>query len=266
MELKFYKYQGTGNDFIIFDNRDMHINVYNKKWFTEICDRRFGIGADGVMLLQNREGYDFEMIYFNADGNESSLCGNGGRCMVKFAALLGIKQNTYKFMAVDGDHEALIINDEVYLKMKDVSEIVNGENYFTLNTGSPHYVTFSEALNKIDIKSKGAAIRFNQLYKTSGINVNFLEEKNKDLFIRTYERGVEDETLSCGTGVTAAAIIYTIKNDFAPGAHLIELNTMGGKLKVQLTKSESNIFTDIWLIGPGEKVFEGLIPCTEAGT
>ncbi|MFI5172903.1 MAG: diaminopimelate epimerase [Chitinophagales bacterium] len=259
MQLKFYKYQGTGNDFIIFDNRDHNISVQKNKWFVQICDRRFGIGADGVMLLNNKAGYDFEMVYFNADGNESSMCGNGGRCMIQFAASLGMVKENYRFLAVDGAHDAYIKGSEVYLKMNDVNEIVCAGDYYELDTGSPHYVTFTTGLNGLDIKSGGAEIRFSEPYRKSGINVNFLEEKGDELFIRTYERGVEDETLSCGTGVTASAIIYAIKKDLPVGKHLVGLNTIGGKLKVQLTKIDNNSFSDIWLIGPAEKVFEGTI-------
>ncbi len=259
MLLKFYKYQGTGNDFILFDNRDNIIDRINDAWVAKICDRHFGIGADGVMLLQNHKEYDFEMIYFNADGKESSMCGNGGRCMVNFVRMMGPAKEKYRFLAVDGEHEATINNEIVSLKMQNVGSVFSHQNHWQLNTGSPHYVTFVSGLDKMDVKSIGAGIRYNEVYMPEGINVNFLEEKNGILSIRTYERGVENETLSCGTGVTAAAISYALKKEFGTGTHSVEMETMGGTLKVSFTKTAFNNFENIWLIGPGKFVFEGQI-------
>ncbi len=259
MQIKFYKYQGTGNDFIIFDNRNNIIDRNNDAWVAKICDRRFGIGADGVMFLEDHKEYDFQMIYYNADGRESSMCGNGGRCMVNFVRMLGTDKDKYRFLAVDGVHEATINNEIVSLKMQNVASVITGENIWQLNTGSPHYITFVEGLDKMDIKKAGAVIRYNEAFMPDGINVNFLEERNGALYIRTYERGVEDETLSCGTGVTAAAICYALKKQVSTGTHIVELKTMGGPLQVALTKTAQNSFEDIWLIGPGELVFEGLV-------
>ncbi len=257
MLLKFYKYQGTGNDFIIFDNRDNIIDRNNDAWVAKICDRHFGIGADGVMLLQNHKDYDFEMIYYNADGRESSMCGNGGRCMVNFVRMVGPVKEKYRFLAVDGEHEATINKEIVSLKMQNVHNVIAGDNHWQLNTGSPHYVTFVSELNKMDIKTFGAAIRYSEAFMSDGININFLEEQNGNLHIRTYERGVEEETLSCGTGVTAAAICYVLKKQFEAGSHIVNMETMGGPLRVAFTKTADNSFEEIWLIGPGEFVFAG---------
>ena len=259
MRLKFYKYQGAGNDFIIFDNRAKVFRGDETDLFAKLCDRRFGIGADGVMLLQNHDEADFEMVYFNADGCESSMCGNGGRCMVNFARQIGIKKDNYKFLAVDGMHEANVVGDIVYLKMNDVNEIVREDDHYILNTGSPHFVTFASNLKKLDVKKAGSAIRYNDQFKEEGININFLEITGDKIFIRTYERGVEDETLSCGTGVTASAIIISIQQQLPNGNHELSLQTMGGELKVRFEKINDHQFKNIWLVGPGEFVFEGEI-------
>ena len=258
MPLKFSKYQGTGNDFIIFDNRDGRIDHKNTQWFRHICDRRFGIGADGVMLLENEAGYDFKMVYYNADGNISSMCGNGGRCLANYALRLGIVKDEYTFVAVDGPHTAYVKNGIVHLKMNDVLSVTKGENYYFLDTGSPHYVQFVEDVMQVDIKSTGAAIRYAEQFKPGGTNANFIDCLQNQLHIRTYERGVEDETLSCGTGVTASALAYAINNALQDGKHTITLQTMGGELQVQFDLKNGQ-FTDVWLIGPGELVFEGEI-------
>lgn len=259
MQLKFYKYQGTGNDFILFDNRDNRIDKNASAWVAKICDRRFGVGADGVILLEKKPGYDFKMVYFNSDGRESSMCGNGGRCIVNFAHQLGIEKEYYKFLAVDGEHEAYVNKNTVFLKMHNVDVAKNGADYWELNTGSPHYVKFVSDLKSIDVKLEGSRIRNSDDYSSEGINVNFLQEKEGTLLIRTYERGVEDETFSCGTGVTAAAISYTLENNLEAGTHLISLETLGGTLQVRLVKHAEGTFTDIWLIGPGTFVYEGMI-------
>ncbi len=259
MKIRFYKYQGTGNDFILFDNRNRQISRENHTWFAQICDRRFGIGADGVMLLENISGYDFEMVYFNSDGQQSSMCGNGGRCMISFARLLGIDKPHYLFLAVDGIHEAEPVDGIIRLKMQDVHAVETGNGYYTLNTGSPHYVTFVQGLKSMDVKSAGAEIRYSERYRKEGININFIEERDGRYFIRTYERGVEDETLSCGTGVTASALVIALRRNFPAGQHQVNLETMGGTLTVAFNLVSDNNFTDIWLIGPGAFVFEGEI-------
>lgn len=259
MQLNFYKYQGTGNDFVILDNRQGEFSNLTTKQVNFLCDRRFGIGADGLMLLNNKPGYDFEMKYYNADGRESSMCGNGGRCLVKFAYHLGIHKNTYLFSAIDGDHEAEIdLDGTVSLKMRDVYEIksVNGGD-FELNTGSPHYIKLVNHLDKLDVFSLGKMIRNNTKYSKEGINVNFVEQINDDeISVRTYERGVEDETLSCGTGVTAAALAcYHNEN----GYNDVTVHTRGGKLNVEYDRIDENEYKNIWLSGPAEKVYEGEI-------
>lgn len=254
--LTFYKYQGTGNDFILIDNREKRFDVNNNSLVKHLCDRRFGIGADGLMLLQNAEGYDFEMIYFNSDGFEGTMCGNGGRCIVAFANKLGIFQTKTRFVAIDGPHDAeLLPGDKVRLKMQDVDRVeADGRNYF-LNTGSPHYVIFVEEINKVDIETEGRLVRYSDKFKKSGgTNVNFVEIKEEALYVRTYERGVEAETLSCGTGVTAAVIsaatrLKSDNNSFAVRTH-------GGNLKVSFTQ-RNELFEEIWLEGPATFVFEG---------
>ena len=199
--MTFYKYQGTGNDFIIVDNRLQTIDKSNTKRIAELCDRRFGIGADGFILLEHDEISDFKMVYYNADGNESSMCGNGGRCIAAFAKFLGVTENDTEFMAIDGLHKAKINNESVQLQMQDVSDIQYFDNYLFLDTGSPHHVQMVSDLENFDVKTKGSKIRFSTLYNEVGSNVNFVEQLFVDSFaVRTYERGVEDETLSCGFG------------------------------------------------------------------
>lgn len=250
--IHFYKYQGTGNDFIIIDDRNETFNI-NCAHIEKLCNRKFGIGADGLILLQNHSNFDFKMVYFNADGNESSMCGNGGRCIVAFAKLLKIIDKKAKFVAVDGVHEAEIDNDIVSLKMSDVQQVEKGSDYFYLNTGSPHYVKFVDELESFSIVEEARKIRYNDRFKEKGTNVNYVSAKNADIKVRTYERGVEDETLSCGTGVTACAIAaflkYGTKKDW-------QIEVEGGKLEVKFESNE-NGFTNIWLIGPTELVFEG---------
>ncbi len=263
MKLKFYKYEGTGNDFVIIDNRNGKLKANNYKLWEKLCDRRFGIGADGLMLLQNKKGYDFEMYYVNADGKPTSMCGNGGRCITHFAKKMGvIKGNKAHFLAIDGDHEALIKGEVVKLKMKDVDEVKikveAKKEQFILNTGSPHYVTFAENVMQSDIVEQGRAIRNSKDFKKEGINVNFVELRKKDIpLLRTYERGVEDETLSCGTGTVATALVLAEKDKSTAKDHC-DLQTMGGKLKVWFSKSK-NGFKDVYLEGPVKMVYSGII-------
>lgn len=223
-----------------------------------LCDRRFGIGADGLMLLQTKNGYDFEMVYYNSDGNESSMCGNGGRCIVEFARTLGLVKEHAHFIATDGEHEAVVKPGFISLKMKDVNEIEQHSDFSFLNTGSPHYVAFVDNLESYNVFEEGKKIRNNARFKAEGTNVNFIEKMNTDLFVRTYERGVEGETYSCGTGVTAAALIAAIKN-VATEQNFCDIKTLGGNLKVKFTKHPDNSFTDVWLEGPATFVFKGEI-------
>ena len=258
MILNFYKYQGTGNDFIIIDNRDLKFNHADNGLVAKLCDRRFGIGADGLMLLQLKAGYDFEMVYYNSDGNESSMCGNGGRCIVEFACTLGLLKEKAHFIAIDGEHEAMVKLDFISLKMKDVNEVELNDDFSFLNTGSPHYVAFVKDISIYDVVEEGRKIRTNNRFKIEGTNVNFIEKQVDDLFVRTYERGVEGETYSCGTGVTAAALVAAIKN-VSTANDYCDIKTLGGNLKVKFTKHSDNSFTDVWLEGPATFVFKGEI-------
>jgi diaminopimelate epimerase len=256
MEIDFYKYQGTGNDFIIIDNRDLKVSDLSVKQVKHLCDRHFGIGADGLMLLQNKAGYDFEMIYYNSDGRLGSMCGNGGRCMVMFAHKIGITKNIYHFLAADGEHEAEIeLDNTVRLKMQDVNSAECFPSYAIVNTGSPHYVKYSTDVRKMDVYKKGSEIRHSEPFEKEGINVNFVENTGDySIFVRTYERGVEDETLSCGTGLTASALMSAHN---ARGYNNIKVQTPGGDLSVEFNKTGDNSFTDIRLCGPAELVFSG---------
>ena len=255
MTVKFYKYQGTGNDFIMIDNRAERLSRHDKELVVRLCHRRFGIGADGLIMLQNLPGYDFEMVYFNSDGSQS-MCGNGGRCAVQFAHYLGAVGNTCKFMAIDGEHEAHILPDgNVSLKMKDVETIKNYNNDFVINTGSPHYVSFVNGVEQYPVVNDAKAIRYNDIFKAEGINVNFVEKlSNQDIYVRTYERGVEDETYSCGTGVVAASLAFAAKS----GQILdhVNIQTPGGQLQVRFQPSGYG-YHNIYLIGPAIQVYEG---------
>lgn len=256
MTLSFYKYQGTGNDFIIIDNYHQAVPDLTAKQIKKLCNRNFGIGADGLMLLNKKEGYDFEMKYYNADGNESTMCGNGGRCLVRFAYHSGIHKSVYHFFAIDGEHEAEIEDgDLVSLKMKDVDKVDYYNGYAVLDTGSPHFVKFAPDVENIDVVESGRGIRYSDSFAAKGINVNFVENLGEDkIFVRTYERGVEDETLSCGTGVTASALMAAHNEN---GFNTVEVKTPGGHLSVEYNKGDDEHFTDIWLCGPAVFVFKG---------
>nr|WP_256260016.1 diaminopimelate epimerase [Winogradskyella luteola] len=253
--MTFYKYQGTGNDFIIVDNRLQKIDKNNTKRIAELCDRRFGIGADGFILLENDKTSDFKMVYYNADGNESSMCGNGGRCITAFAKFLGLIDDETEFNAIDGLHKAKIEDGIVHLQMQDVSYIESFETHTFLDTGSPHHIEMVTAIESFNVKEKGSTIRYGGLYGKAGSNVNFVEQITDDTFaVRTYERGVENETLSCGTGVTAVALAMHSKAKASK--NVINLKTQGGELKVSFNKNEKG-YDNIWLIGPAEQVFKG---------
>ncbi|RMA64924.1 diaminopimelate epimerase [Ulvibacter antarcticus] len=258
MEIPFFKYQGTGNDFVMIDNRQGIFIKNNTELVAKICDRRFGIGADGLILLENHPDLDFNMVYYNSDGNLSSMCGNGGRCISQFAKQLGIVDITAKFEAVDGLHEASIQGMNVSLKMADVSRISLSENCTFLDTGSPHHVQIVSQLDTFDVDYEGANIR-NSIYGKEGANVNFVQALGNDIFsVRTYERGVEAETLSCGTGVTAVALAM-----FETGkttSNKVTLQTPGGVLTVRFKKQATG-FTDIYLEGPASFVFKGIWTC-----
>lgn len=256
MKLHFYKYQGAGNDFILADNRDKNIHL-NRQQVAFLCDRHFGIGADGLMLLEPAGGYDFRMVYYNSDGNESTMCGNGGRCITAFAKKLGIIQDACNFVAIDGPHHAVIDKQGlVHLGMQDVHHIAFQDGFTILNTGSPHYVLPVDDVDNTDVFTCGREIRNTEIYQPKGINVNFVQDTGEAIKVRTYERGVENETLSCGTGVTACAIATVHR---ATGNFDRPVITPGGRLRVTFRKSSPESATEVVLIGPAELVFEGYI-------
>jgi diaminopimelate epimerase len=258
MNMPFYKYQGTGNDFIIIDNRQNQITLTDEQ-VHQLCDRRFGIGADGLMLVQAIPGYDFEMLYYNADGKPGSMCGNGGRSIVQFVIDRGMRKNEFLFTAVDGDHKAVVEdNGWIDLQMKDVDAVKKYDVAdYILDTGSPHLVKPVPDVWNIDVVKDGRNIRYNQHFKDKGINVNFVEMDNEGaITVRTYERGVEDETLSCGTGVTASALMFAHNDN---GFNRVEVKTRGGRLAVEFYKYSDSLFKDIWLCGPATFVFKGEI-------
>lgn len=258
MKFIFDKYQSTGNDFILLDNRQGTYDKITTEQVKKMCDRHFGIGADGLMLLNNKKGFDFEMIYYNADGIEGSLCGNGGRSITQFANKLGIKKKEYLFSATDGDHKAVIDFDkEVKLQMGDVKNLEFSLDHYVLNTGSPHYVKYVNGIQEIAVVEEGRKIRNSKDFAEKGINVNFVEKLGKDtIYVRTYERGVEDETLSCGTGLTASALVSAHNEN---GFNRVEVKTKGGNLSVEFDKKSDTEFVDIWLCGPATFVFSGEI-------
>ncbi len=258
MQLKFYKYQGTGNDFVMIDNRQNFFPKNDTKLIERLCDRRFGIGADGLILLENDNSTHFRMVYYNSDGNESSMCGNGGRCLVAFAKSLNVINDEATFIATDGLHHATIDKAGIVsLQMKDVDEVKINSEYVFLNTGSPHHVTLVNDLENYNVKENGAEIRYSDLYGKVGSNVNFVNQISDNHFrLRTYERGVEDETLSCGTGATATAIAMNVIGK--TNSNSIDINVEGGKLKVTFEKTDKG-FEKVFLIGPATFVFEGEI-------
>lgn len=253
----FYKYQGTGNDFVIIDNRELEFDKLNTNLVKNLCNRYFGVGADGLMLLENHSEHDFKMVYYNSDGNQSTMCGNGGRCLVAFAKFLGIINTKATFEAIDGLHHAEINNDIIALEMQDVTTIENHNTHLFLDTGSPHHVTMVNDLEQYNVKDNGAKIRYGEPYGKAGSNVNFVNKISNDTFaVRTYERGVEDETLSCGTGVTAVAI--AMHNAKHTDAETVHLKTPGGDLQVSF-KPDNGAYKKVWLTGPAKQVFKGEI-------
>ena len=256
--IEFFKYQGAGNDFIIIDNRDRQFNGDNISLIKKLCDRRFGIGGDGLMLLENHSDMDFTMRYFNADGREASMCGNGGRCIAAFAVHQGIVEtpDNFTFMAVDGEHQASYNDGTVNLKMIDVDTISIQPNHTFLDTGSPHHVEFVDKIEQLDVYKLGKEVRYSEHYAPDGTNVNFVQFKDlNNIKVRTYERGVEDETLACGTGVVASAISAHLKK---PEYNQFNIEVLGGNLKVTFD-AENRQFKNIWLEGPATFVFKGSI-------
>jgi len=256
MNIAFNKYQGAGNDFIIIDNLNGRFNPEDSELINRLCDRRFGIGADGLILISGIEKADFEMKYFNSDGKLGSMCGNGGRCTAHFANRWNIAGSNQKFMAFDGIHEAEVKDDIVRLQMANVNEYeIIDSNYF-INTGSPHYVVFTTNIDKMDVNEEGKKLRWSPKFAPGGTNVNFVEIHDNELYIRTFERGVEEETLACGTGVTASAIASVLSGHFDTDS--IDVKARGGNLKVEFKLANEKI-TNVWLTGPATFVFDGNI-------
>jgi len=258
MNMHFHKFQGNGNDFILLDNRNNNFDLTAAQ-VQKICDRRFGIGADGLMLINVSAKYDFKMVYYNSDGNISSMCGNGGRCIAAFSKFIGLVGDEMIFEAWDGLHKAIIESEiiagkiwDVRLQLADVVDVDKNEDYYFLDTGSPHYVEFVNNTAEIDVATEGKKTRDSERFAPMGTNVNFVEISKDRIFVRTYERGVEEETLSCGTGVTASAIAVFLET----GRKNVPVHTTGGDFTVSFNHDEDK-FTDVWLRGPAELVFEG---------
>lgn len=256
MTVTFNKYQGAGNDFVIIDNRKNIINPDDSVLINRLCDRRFGIGADGLILISEIKGHDYEMKYFNSDGKLGSMCGNGGRCAAHFAMKHGIAGKEQEFMAFDGLHQTQVDNDTVRLQMADVSDhkLVD-DNYF-IDTGSPHYILFTDDVDSLNVYEEGKRIRWSEKFAPGGTNVNFVQVIDNGLKIRTFERGVEDETLACGTGVTASAIASVLKGHFDTSP--VDVRARGGNLRVEF-ETDNKLIRNIWLTGPATFVFEGKI-------
>ena len=260
MKIHFYKYQATGNDFVIIDAREENI-ILSKENIKFLCHRHFGIGSDGLIIFENSDKADFSMQFFNPDGSGGMMCGNGGRSIVKFAADKGVIKDKCTFLAPDGLHSATIEGENISLKMTTPTLFQAHKDGFYINTGTSHFVVFENNLEKIDIIKKGRALRNDERFHTyKGCNVNFVEEiKDKNLKIQTYERGVEDLTLACGTGICAAALTYSVKKGLENANHTINIFAQGGNLQVEFEKKENNTFDNIHLIGEAKKVFEGEI-------
>ncbi len=254
MRISFQKYQGTGNDFILIDNRDLKFPADNTALITRMCDRKFGIGADGLILIEHDDELDFRMVFFNPDGSKS-LCGNGSRCAVAFAHHLKLAGNKTRFTTTDGPHDAHFeVPDLIHFSLHDVNEVSTYNNDLFIDTGSPHYIRFVKDLDGLDVIQEGRAIRYDKRFAPGGTNVNFVELRKEGIGVRTYERGVENETLSCGTGVTACALAATTQGYESP----VNISTSGGDLQVSFEQTSPHEFRNIYLAGPVKKVFEGV--------
>jgi diaminopimelate epimerase len=257
MIIEFYKYQGTGNDFIMIDDRENKFDIVDDALIAALCERRMGIGADGLILLREHDTLDFEMIYFNSDGNQSSMCGNGGRCIIAFAHMLEMTDTETTFMAIDGEHKGEIMEDGISLKMQDVTKIEGVGDGLVMDTGSPHYIEMVDDLDNLDVNKQGRRIRNSAPFKKEGINVNFVLDA-AELQVRSYERGVEAETLSCGTGVVATALAMHYANCIEE--NLISVNTKGGELTVSFEEFNGT-YRNIWLSGEASMVYVGEFEC-----
>lgn len=264
--IRFQKWQGAGNDFIIIDNRNQQVEILSPQMIRELCDRHFGIGADGLMLVGPSTGYDFEMIFYNSDGNQAEMCGNGGRCIAAMASQAGIFTGSTTFLTTDGPHEAVVIRkDRIKLRMTDVNDIefvtipaiehLTIEKACRLNTGVPHLVVFVDDLDSINVDTVGRTLRNLPQFSPAGTNVNFVKVTGPTVTVRTYERGVEGETLACGTGNVAAAL--AAEWTYNSGYTAYDCIAQGGRLKVSFTRRDTSRFTDVWLEGGAVKVFEG---------
>jgi diaminopimelate epimerase len=254
VQLHFHKYQGTGNDFIMVDNRAGNIAL-SAQQIIGLCNRKFGVGSDGIVLVESDANEDFYMNFFNPDGSQS-FCGNGSRCAVAFARSLGMVSNHGVFRAIDGIHPFLVNHHEIAIHMRDVHTLQWNNDACIIHTGSPHYIAISEQPDALDVEREGRAIRYSAPFAAEGINVNFVRYGEAELWMRTYERGVEAETLSCGTGVTAAALSLASRR---PHVRKVLVHTRGGDLSVKLEPTAEGGFHDIWLCGPAQPVFRGEI-------
>lgn len=254
----FYKYHGAGNDFIVIDNRDKNFDVKNTDFIKLICHRRFGIGADGILLLEEHSEYDFKMIYINSDGSMGSMCGNGGRCIVSFAhnILKIIKDpKNVNFLAVDGAHKAEVQGELIKLKMQDIGEIIEKNNLpFVLCGTTPHNIKFIENIKEFPVFEEGKKIRYSD---PDGVNINFVEIKDNIVNVRTYERGVEDETFACGTGATSVAITCSHLGKIKE--NICHIKMPGGDLTVEFEKTKDGSYKNVWLTGPAVCVFQGVL-------
>ena len=250
--IHFHKYQGTGNDFIMIDDRDLKFPSDQIDIISMMCHRKFGIGSDGLILIQPHDQLDFKMVFFNPDGSKS-LCGNGSRCAVAFANALGMISDETRFETTDGEHHAFIEKENIHFSLHDVSKVQPYGKDLFIDTGSPHYLKMVQDLDNIDVIKEGQDIRYSELFSPSGTNVNFIELNQDRIRVRTYERGVENETLSCGTGVTASALAANLSGMEGP----IRVETRGGTLFVTFDRGNDNDFKNIYLAGPAKKVFEG---------
>ncbi len=267
----FYKYTGAGNDFLIADNREGSIEL-SAEQIQKYCDRRYGVGADGVMLLENEQGYDFKMVYYNSDGSGGMMCGNGGRCIVAFAHDLGIvpcSAGQYHFLAADGPHDATVNGSTVRLKMKDVTEVTPTEDGLFLDTGTRHLVVKVDDIKSHDVFNEGRALRYKPLYGPIGTNVNFTQMIDGVLHVRTYEKGVEDETFACGTGIVASAIANSCEGLAGPVSSSpchpvtpssIKIKALRDDLAVEFVANKNGSFTNVWLIGPAQYIARVEIP------
>lgn len=257
MQFPFIKYQGTGNDFVIIDNRALLFPKDDVSLIEKICARRFGVGADGLMLVENADGYAFRMVYYNSDGRQSTMCGNGGRCIAAFSVSQGIAPKEGQFIAIDGPHDYSFTEDgQVRLKMIDVSEVERSGNDLIMDTGSPHFVRFTTDVSGCDMVQIGKSVRYSDRFRDGGINVNIVALNDDQVQMRTYERGVEDETYSCGTGTVAVALSVAIEKDMSSGT--VPISSRGGDLKVHFRR-DGNSFKDIYLEGPAVEVFSGVL-------